>query len=571
MPEVQVISRFLDLLKRSKLLSAAQVDKACQAFDLHSLPSAKHVANKLVRERVITPFQADRLLEGRYRGFLIDRYKVREILGVGGMGAIYIAEDPQENKKVALKILANEHALDAGMLTRLEMEARAGMLLDHPNIVKTYRFDTTGAVTFMVMELVRGVSLHELVAINGPVAVNMACSIIQQVALGLHAGHKKGIIHRDVKPANFLVAKDGTAKLLDFGLALVEEDAADEFSLAMIFGHDCLGTPDFISPEQSLDSGKVDPTTDIYSLGGTLYLALTGKLPFPQKTTVAKLEAHRTLPPKDILEHKPDLDKNLAAIVRKMMEKDPRKRYQSALEVAKALDPYAAKRNLNFDFRKIVTLRARQAKAKRDNAEKRKAKQRRSSSSITGSSGLIGRSGTGLQAEIDTQVGQGETPAVTEAQRRRTPAPPTVRPHEPPATAVEAAASSVPAGWYLRPADGGAAIPLRKSTIVLGRTGNCDIAIDARGISGQHCQLSWDAGHWSLRDLGSRNGTFVNGGSVDHWVMSPGDELRLGENLAYTIDDGSVDKKSAGPTWVPFAAVGGIALVLIIVLYMVFG
>lgn len=571
MSETQVIGSFLELLERSKLLTAAQVRKATEQFDLHACENAKAAAAKLVRERVITPFQADRLLEGRYRGFLIDRYKVREILGVGGMGSIYIAEDPEEKTKVALKILANEHELDAGMLTRLKMEARAGMMLNHPNIVKTYRLDSTGAVTFMVMELVRGVSLHELIAINGPVAVNMACSIIRQIALGLHAGHEQGIIHRDVKPANFLVAKDGSAKLLDFGLALIEEDAAEEFSLAMIFGHDCLGTPDFISPEQSLDSSKVDRTTDIYSLGGTLYLALTGKLPFPQKTTIAKLEAHRKLPPKDILEYKPDLHPGVAAIVRKMMEKDPRDRYQTALEVAEALAPFASQRNLNFDFRRIVTLRAKQAKAKRERESKRSATQRRPSSSIiTGTSGLIGRSSTGLQAEIDTQVSPGETPAVTEAQRRRTPPPPTPA-HEPPATAVEAAASSVPAGWYLRPKDGRPSVPLRKSKIVIGRTGNCDIALETRGVSGQHCQLSWDAGHWSLRDLGSRNGTFVNGAAVDHWVLSPGDEIRLGENTAYTIDDGTAAKKTAGPVWVPFAAVAAIAVVLITILYLIFG
>jgi serine/threonine protein kinase len=569
MSEVQLTNKLIELLERSKLLTAAQVDQAVKQFDLENCATAKDAAKVLVRERIITPFQADRLLEGRYRGFVIDRYRVREILGVGGMGSIYIAEDTEEKRKVALKILASEHALDAGMLARLKVEARAGMLLNHPNVVRTYRLDSTGAVTFMVMELVRGVSLHELIAINGPVAQNMACSIISQTALGLHEAHKNGIIHRDVKPANFLISQDGTAKILDFGLALVEDDAADEFSLAMIFGHDCLGTPDFISPEQSLNSGKVDRTTDVYSLGCTLYLALTGKLPFPQKTTVEKLEAHRTLPAKRLLEHNANLNPELVAVVEKMMAKKPRDRYQTCAEVATALEPFAAQRNLNFDFRKIVTLRAKQAKAKKEKKEKVK----RRSSVITGPSGLIGRSGTGLAAEIDTEVGRSETPAVTEAQRRRTPLPPPRTAKEPSQeSAGTVSKDPAPYGWSLKPLDGKPAIPLRVAKVVLGRTESCDIPVDARGVSGQHCELTWKTGHWNLRDLDSRNGTFVNSTRTWQVMLSSGDEIRLGENHGYRLEDGSAaPKKKSNNSWVPFAAIGVTAVVLIYILYMMFG
>ncbi len=568
MSEVQTINSFLELLERSKLLSAAQIKKAINHFDLGKYKTPREVAARLVKERVITPFQADRLLEGRYRGFIIDRYRVREILGVGGMGSIFIAEDTKSREKVALKILGSEHETDAGMLARLRLEARAGMLLDHPNIVKTYRLDNTGAVTFMVMELVRGVSLHELVALNGAVTTNMACSIIRQAALGLHAGHEQGIIHRDVKPANFLIAKDGTTKILDYGLALVEDDADAEFSLAMIFGHDCLGTPDYISPEQSLDSGKVDCTTDIYSLGGTFYLTLTGKLPFPQKTTPAKLEAHRTLPPKNIRQHLPDLPEKLAHIVHRMLAKNPKKRFQSAIEVADALEPFAVQRALNFDFRQIVTLRARQAKAKRVGRAARSAG--KSSSNITGSSGLLGRSSSGLAAEIDTQVNRADTPAVVDAQKRREkPAP--IPSGSKPTTAVQAAAIPVPAGWMIRPLDGKAAVLLRKSKIVIGRAESCDVPVEARGISSQHCELAYDAGFWSIRDLGSRNGTFVNGSKIDSWILNVGDEVRLGENTGFVLDDGTGKKSGAGGAWVPFVIVGLVALLLIFVLFYFFG
>ncbi len=568
MTQAQATDSFLQLLERSKLLTAAQVRQAVEEYKLDRCPDARSAAGRLVAERVITPFQAERLLEGRYRGFVIDRYKVREILGVGGMGCIYIAEDMESRKKVALKILASQHELDPGMLARLEMEARAGMTLDHPNIVKTYRMDSTGAVTFMVMELVRGVSLHELIAINGPVAPSMAASIIRQVALGLHAAHQRGIIHRDVKPANVLISPDGTAQILDFGLALMADDPEAEFSLAMIFGHDCLGTPDFISPEQSLDSSAVDATTDIYSLGGTMYLALTGRLPFPQKSTAAKLEGHRTRSPRDIRELRPEVPAELAAIVHRMLAKEPRDRYQSAAEVAAALEPFAKQRNLHFDFRKIITLRARQAHAKRDQARPAAARSR-NSSLITGSSAMWNRSVSGVQAEIETGLHREDTPpAVSE---NVPPRPPIEYPTPlPPPTAVEAATTPVPAGWFLRPrAEGSPAVPLRKSRVVIGRTGGCDIVLDSRGISGQHCELTWAAGHWTVRDLASRNGTLVNRKRVDHWVLDPGDELGLGENTAFILDNGSTSSKPSAP-WLPFVLVGVAAVALVVVLYLVF-
>lgn len=150
-------NEFFELLQKSELLTAGQVRKAIEQFDVNDEMPPEAIARLLVRNRVLTPFQAERLLEGRYRGFVIDGYRVREVLGVGGMGCVYIAEDRDANRKVALKVMASHHALDPGMLARMKLEARAGMEIQHPNVIETYRIDSTGAVNYMVLELMRGI------------------------------------------------------------------------------------------------------------------------------------------------------------------------------------------------------------------------------------------------------------------------------------------------------------------------------------------------------------------------------------------------------------------------------
>lgn len=159
---------FFDLLEKSELFTRSQIGKLREKLKIPDTTTAHDTAKLLVRGHVLTPFQAERLLEGRYRGLVIDGYRIREMLGFGGMGCVFIAEDPNEDRKVAIKVLSTEHSLDAGMLARMKLEATAGMRLNHPNIIRTYRIDSTGAVNYLVMELFRGISLHELVAFLAP-------------------------------------------------------------------------------------------------------------------------------------------------------------------------------------------------------------------------------------------------------------------------------------------------------------------------------------------------------------------------------------------------------------------
>ncbi|MEZ6130070.1 MAG: FHA domain-containing serine/threonine-protein kinase [Planctomycetaceae bacterium] len=508
-----VATDFLELLERSELLSAAQVRKAVEKFELTDDLLPEDVARKLVQARVLTPFQAERLLEGRYRGFVIDGYRVREVLGVGGMGCVYIAEDRDQDRKIALKVMSTKHSVDAGMLARMKLEARAGMQIKHPNVIETYRIDSTGAVNYMVMEFMRGVSLHELVALHGPVQWQMTCDLFRQIASGLHAAHRLGIIHRDIKPANILVDATGVAKLLDFGLARLAGNSGDEFSLAMIFGHECLGTPDYIAPEQAEDSNSVKETADVYSLGCTMYVALTGRVPFPQKANAAKLKAHKVLTARSIGEIRSDVPPEVIAIVEKMMEKNPADRYQSAQQVADALKPYAKRQPVKFEFRQLVTLRAKQARDKEKAVPKKPSVPRSSvttNSSITSSMSWVKNSGHHLEAEIDTFAAD-VTPAirqppppkssVTES-RSYLPAPP--RP-------VTSTRINVPRGWFIRRLKTPERFALTRVKTRIGTAPECEIRMPDTVVDERQCYIEYDGTGWQLRQESRSQPTFVDG------------------------------------------------------------
>lgn len=403
MPAPKVTIAFLELLMKSKLVTLERIEELNEQYDLADLQTPSEVAQTLIDAGELTQFQADRLLEGRHRGFFIDRFKSIHILGTGGMGWLYLAEDIETGNRVAVKMLPKRLEGDPGMITRFRLEARAGINLNHPNIVKTYSIEQTdgvyGDVHFVVMELVHGINLEELIVLNGPVPWPQACDLIRQAAAGLHHAHENGTIHRDVKPANLLIDTEGHVRIADFGLSKLESEADDEFSLQMIFGHDCLGTADYIAPEQTLDSNAVDGRADIYSLGCTMYAALSGKLPFPLKSTAEKLEAQRSQKPRPLGERVDGLPAEVLAIIEKMMAKRPEHRFQSARDVSRALASFAQRAPAEFDFMKVLEKRTQLAR------KKISAKKDRHSS---GSSATTGRSGT-TQSAVETMIRDDDT------------------------------------------------------------------------------------------------------------------------------------------------------------------
>lgn len=550
MSEPSVVNDFLGLLAESKLLSPDEIRAAEAEYGLRDADTPLAAARVLVKHKVLTRYQAERLLAGRVRGFFIDRYKVLEALGFGGMGSLYLAEDVETGQAVALKVLNEANRHDDGMLARLKLEAAAGARLHHDNIVQTISVDDTGAVCYVVMEFVKGISLTEFLQQNGPIPVPQACDLIRQAAAGLQHAHEAGIVHRDVKPDNLLVDAKGNVKLLDFGLALVGGESDSEFSLAMIFGHDCVGTPDYISPEQSIDCQIADARADVYSLGCTLYLLLSAKLPFPEKNGRDKIEGHRKRLPKPLSEIAPWVPPEIETIVKKMMSRRREERYQSMTEVIDALTPFAERRPVNFRFNDVLSQRMRNARARNQLEHPSRVQPRLSSRVATASA--VAEAALHREDALDTQVESDTRPSVSGVYRKWMP--------EESTDAVAGRATSELAG-KLPPAvlvslTDGTRIVLKSNPTVLGRNSECDIPIDLPGISGRHCEFRPEGAWWAVADLGSKNGIVVNGATVKEQMLWPGDMVAVAGKYRFQIIDPTRQvKKSSRKKWPLIAAV----------------
>ncbi len=333
------IPDFLGVLRRSEIIPAERLDALLRrgGAKLAQLGEPARAADVLLKAGQLSHFQARHLLQGHARGFWIKRYLVLEELGAGGMGRVYLCEQTPMDRLVAVKVLpANT---PPGSLERFLREAKASAALDHPNIVRAFDVDHDDRFHFLVMEFVDGPTLQRLVDKHGPLPVDRACHYATQAAVGLHHAHQAGWIHRDIKPGNLLVDRAGTVKVLDLGLARVAvggDDLTKKFD-----DNNLLGTADYIAPELTLQGSKVDARADLYSLGATLIFLLTGRPPFGEANLLQKLMAHQVKDAPALDETRPGVPKALAALVSRMMAKNPAQRPASAAEVAEALTPFA--------------------------------------------------------------------------------------------------------------------------------------------------------------------------------------------------------------------------------------
>jgi len=287
--------------------------------------------------RATPAVSASESLVGRQLG----QYTLLGVVGRGGIGVVYKARHTRLEKLVAVKVLSYKRMDDPQMQARFRREMKAVGTIEHPNVVKALHADQSDDVHYLVMELIEGVHLSALVKSYGHFSIGHASEIIRMAAVGLEEIHRAGMVHRDIKPGNLMLARDGQVKILDLGLALLNPQYAisegDLTSTGVL-----MGTIDYISPEQADDMHAVDHRADIYGLGATFFTLLCGRAPLGGRrlSLMNKLSLLANEPAPSIQDFCPNAPDGLAEIVAKMLARDPQQRYSSAAEISLALKPY---------------------------------------------------------------------------------------------------------------------------------------------------------------------------------------------------------------------------------------
>jgi formylglycine-generating enzyme required for sulfatase activity/serine/threonine protein kinase len=326
---MQTTAQFLDLLDRLHLLERPQLEALRHSAGRED-PRA--LARQLVQEGVLTAFQVNRLFTGRAAELVLGSYVLLELLGEGGMGAVYKARNWKLGATVALKLIRKERLSNLAAVRRFQREIRVSAQLDHPHVVRAIDADEVAGTHLLVMEYVEGgQDLYRLVKKHGALSIEEACTFIRQAALGLQHASERGLVHRDIKPHNLLVA-NGQLKILDFGLARLGE--ADGESTTLTQEGTVMGTMDYLAPEQARDSHQVDIRSDLYSLGCTLYFLLSSRAPFAGGAAAQKVYRHQHEDAPALEAGRTDMPPGLGVVVRKLMAKRPEDRYQTPAALA---------------------------------------------------------------------------------------------------------------------------------------------------------------------------------------------------------------------------------------------
>ena len=306
---------------------------------------ASSFAEYLIADGKLTQFQARVLLEGLEVPLLLDRYLILDEIGRGGMGVVYKAIHRQMDRLVALKILPKAAVDSPQKARRFQREVKTAAKLDHPNIVTAFDATESEGTHFLVMSLIDGQNLAELVRSQGPVTDAAAIDYVTQTARGLAHAHSLGITHRDIKPGNLLLDREGKIKILDMGLARIHDrrqPTRQDQSTELTEDGAVLGTLAYLAPEQALDTRNADARSDIYALGCTLYFLLTGRAIYREDTVVKTILAHRegTIP--SLHDAREDVPPELDAFFRKMVAKEPEERFQNMEQVLAKLETLSA-------------------------------------------------------------------------------------------------------------------------------------------------------------------------------------------------------------------------------------
>jgi eukaryotic-like serine/threonine-protein kinase len=327
-------STFLQRLHATGLVPRERVDalRALAGDDESAL------VDKLVDEGLLTQFQARQLRAGA-AGFFVDDYIVLDCIGRGGNGIVFKGRHSKfPNRLVALKTIDTRslHMTNEAQ-ARFRRETDLIIQLHHPNVVRAYETIETRSQTYLVMEYVEGDDLGSVVRKRGALPVEQAVDYIVQAARGLAYAHRCGIVHRDLKPANLMLTAEHIVKIMDLGLARQISDADSELTLKGM----CLGTPEFMAPEQAQDATTVDTRSDLYSLGATLFHLLTGELHVQGASYMQRLTKLLSQPPRSLATVRPDIHPALAGIVDRLRAVNPDDRPASAEETLALLEPFS--------------------------------------------------------------------------------------------------------------------------------------------------------------------------------------------------------------------------------------
>ena len=315
----------------------------------------------------------------KYIGRVFDkRYKIEKVIGVGGMAIVFKAEDILMNRTVAIKMLKNDVAGDSEALRRFINESKAVAMLSHENIVNIYDVSVKGNTKYIVMEYIEGITLKAFLKHKGgSLSWRETLNISEQILRALEHAHSKGVIHRDIKPQNIMLLKNGLIKVADFGIAKLPD--ADTFTVT----DQAIGTVNYISPEQAMNKEPIDERSDLYSVGVLMYELSCGELPFTGDTPVAVAYKHVNEAPKSPREIKPEMPQGLEQIIMRAMEKSPEMRYQSAKQMLTHIS--ALRKNPGIKFRSAAELEAMKAGQKK----KKKAKKQTPKKTVRERGGLV--------------------------------------------------------------------------------------------------------------------------------------------------------------------------------------
>jgi serine/threonine protein kinase len=330
----------LERLRECELLEASQLQELAQLPEARD-PNPAALGKILIQRGWLTRFQINTVANGRGKDLFVGPYLLLDRVGEGGMGQVYKAQHRHMSRVVALKVIRKEKLANPDAVKRFYQEVQAAAHLSHPNIVLAYDAGQAGSTHYLAMEYVEGDDLAKLVKEQGPLPVATACDYVRQAALGLQHAYEKGLVHRDIKPHNLLVSRGkengASVKILDMGLARLQGGVDKDRALTQTGA--VIGTPEYLSPEQAVNSRKADIRSDIYSLGCTLYFLLTGRPPFQGESLTQILLLHQTGEAEPLTKHRPGLPVRVQKVVQKMIAREPEERYQTPAEVALALEP----------------------------------------------------------------------------------------------------------------------------------------------------------------------------------------------------------------------------------------